>query len=336
MTSTPLRWLVLLPTLGSACTRHDPPGANGGELAPSAATIGAPAASSPTASAPASTPSADAGTTALSHFVASRAKLVGHTSLVLKLENEARGKAVFRAAFRQGGRRYRGEIAAYRLGLALGLGARFAEAVPHGYGKEPLRALLSAADRASFDEQALVDADGNVRGALVRWIDGLSMPEFERDPWVARWKGWLEGDAAPAPNELALAGEFSTLIVFDYLTGNFDRWSGGNLGALGEGDTMTLRYIDNDGAFLNPMPRAPLAASKRRLLATRRFSRSFVTALRALGEQSDWMPLFGREGDQPLLDAAVAAGVRERAREALAHIDQRIASAGEVSTYAFP
>lgn len=316
----------------AACSRHEPPGS---PTEPDAATA-VPSATVGTAPAAVSAAAVPTASPTLTAFVPIRAKLVGHTSLVLKLEDQSRHKVVFRAAFREGGTRYRGEIAAYRLGLELGLGARFAEAVPHAFPKDTLRGLLSEADRAKLESDALIDEQGAIHGALVRWIDGLETPAFERDPWVSRWKGWIQGDASIEPENRTLAGEISTLVVFDYLTGNFDRWSGGNLGAVGPAEKMSLRYIDNDGAFLDPMPKGPLAASKQRLLASTRFSRSFVDALRTLAARPDWTSIFGQgEANRPLLPPAVVDGVRARALEALAHVDT-LAKTDAARTYALP
>lgn len=321
-------WLV-------ACTPQDPPGSRAEGSAPTPTSqSAAPAASLPAVANAAPVPST---ASSLGAFVAQKAKLVGHTSLVLKLEDPQRGKAVFRPAFRQGGARYRGEIAAYRLGLALSIGARFAEAIPHTLPKERVRSLLGEADRTRFDADAIVDDRGQVSGALVRWIDGLDVPAFEKEPWLGRWKAWLQTDAAPEPADARLASEFSTLVVFDYLTGNFDRWSGGNLGAVGQGPELSLRFIDNDGAFLEPMPKGPLAASKQRLVATRHFSRSFVARLRELLQQPTWDALFGLGADgAPLLPSTVVAGVRARAEEALSQVASITAQTGEAAALPFP
>ncbi len=268
-------------------------------------------------------PAAGAGVP-LSAFEATRAKLVGHTSLVLKLEDATKQKLVFRAAFREGGTRYRGEIAAYRLGARLGIGTLFAEAVPHAMREEKLRALLTDSERQKFAASVLVDPQGLVSGALVRWIDGLETPPFEREPWLARWKGWTQTGAEIPAAERALAAQFSTLVVFDYLSGNFDRWSGGNVGAVRQGESFELRFIDNDGAFLEPMPKAPLAASKQRLLATTRFDRDFVEKLQVLSEEPSWEAIFGVGVDgKPLLSRAVVDAVRARALEALEHVRTR-------------
>lgn len=309
---------ALLAALLCACTHADPPGPTPEAASSAAAAPALGSAAAPVASAvdPAAAPS-------LTAFVATRAKLVGHTSLVLKLEGDAKQRAIFRPAFHEGGTRYRGEIAAYRLGVRLGLGALFAEAVPHSMPKETARALLSVPDRAKFDADAIVEGN-QVHGALVRWIDGLEMPPFEKDPWVARWKGWIQTPVDIPAADRPLAAQFSTLVAFDYLTGNFDRWSGGNVGAVKRGESFDLRFIDNDGAFLDPMPKGPLAASRERLLATTRFDVGFVEKLRALTKESSWAGVFGSGVDgKPLLSATVADGVRTRAVFALDHIDKK-------------
>lgn len=246
-----------------------------------------------------------------------RAKLVGHTSLVVRLEYAEGARAIFRAAYGRGPGRYRGEIAAFRLGEALGLGDRFAPAIPTHFAKSALLERLGEGDRATFEQQCVTDPDGSVRGALVQWLPGLQTPAFEKEPWLSRWKGWLDGSRPATPEEAPLAAQFSDLVVFDYLTGNFDRWSGGNLGMVGS----ALRYIDNDGAFLEPMPLAPLAASRQRLLATTYFSSALLTRLRALAAR-DLAQVFGEEAPgRPLLPDSTVRGVQARMREVLARME---------------
>ena len=321
---------IALAILLVACSKADPQGT--APEPPPSAPVSLATASVASSGLPVAAPAPLAPATALTAFVATRAKLVGHTSLVIRLENEAKQRVIFRAAFREGGTRYRGEIAAYRLAKHLGLAALFAEATPHSMRADKLRELLPEGDRAKFVQSALVDEHGFVSGALVRWIDGLEMPAFEREPWLSKWKGWIQNGADVPAADRPLAAQFSTLVVFDYLTGNFDRWSGGNVGAVRRGDSLELRFIDNDGAFLDPMPKGPLAASKERLLASKRFARGFVEKLQALAEEPSWDAALGTGADgKPLLSHAVAEGVRARALEALKHVE----ASGD-SALAFP
>lgn len=315
-------WAAALFVAG--CTRGDPPGdTRTASSAPVSLADPAPVARSADAGVAPLAPSAVGLGIGAAPFTPVKAKAVGHTSLVFKLENADGQKAIFRAAFKRGPSRYRGEIAAYRLARALGIAERIAFAAPHSLSLTSLRGLLGPTDLEQLQEQALAEGD-RLDGALVRWLVDLQTPPFERDPWVARWKAWLDGSQAPSEGERELAAQFSDLMIFDYLTGNFDRWSGGNLGAVaGQGGALTLRYIDNDGAFLEPMPQKPLAASRERLWNTRRFSSSFVGKLRALVAQPDLHEVFGDEAPgRPLLRDGVLRGVHERAREVLARIDE--------------
>ena len=86
--------------------------------------------------------------------------------------------------------------------------------------------------------------------------------------------------ASVPDDQRALAGTVSTLVAFDYVTGNWDRWSGGNVAQ--DGATGNVLYVDNDGAFYESPPADALAHQLALLQRVRRFSKSFVDALRAL------------------------------------------------------
>src|ERR1700743_669270 len=58
------------------------------------------------------------------------------------------------------------------------------------------------------------------------------------------------------------ASEISAMCVFDALPGNWDRWSGANIGI---DATKHLLFIDNDGAFYDPVPQGPYRAQLDRL-----------------------------------------------------------------------
>ncbi len=260
------------------------------------------------------------------------AKPIGHTSVVFKLRFKSGKTAAFKPTSRRGGGRYRGEVAARRLAQALGIADRVPPAhvvlLPGG----ALRAALGEAAKL-YDDEVLADKAGNVQGALIPWIDKLTFPPFERDPWVARWKGWLGAGDLPKGPDAALAASFSTLVMFDYLTANFDRFSGGNIGQTDQG----ILFIDNDGAFLPAIHPEAQKKNEERLLATRRFSRSFVSHLRELRDfPLGLAAVFGldREG-APLLAPQVVEGVRARLDKVLAHVDQARTAADSVDVEPF-
>lgn len=259
-----------------------------------------------------------------------RARSVGHTSYALKVTLDSGSVALFKPRSRLplGDRRYRGEIAAYRLAVALGLD-NVRRAVPRSFEASELRSVADG-----FDDKALVDADGRVRGALVPWLDTYRVLPLETPTWRARWEPWvLDARATVPPDERKRAGSIATMIVFDYLTANWDRWSGGNVAE--DSATGQVLYVDNDGAFYNPPDAASLKQQLALVRRITRFSRRFVAALRAL----DVSKLASAMGDEvpgtPLLPQRVLDGVDVRRRAVLEAVDARVGDAGEAGALAF-
>jgi hypothetical protein len=228
-----------------------------------------------------------------------------------------------------GDRRYKGEIAAYRLAVALGLD-NVPRALPRAFDAVELRAFLGAA----LDREAIVDADGRVRGALMPWIEGYRVLPLEEAGQRARWEPWVFDSRAAVPQEArALASAVSTMIAFDYLTSNWDRWSGGNVAEEGAGGRVL--FVDNDGAFYE-WPAAPaLARQRQQLERVARFSRRFVAGLRGLDEPKLRAALGEEEPGTPLVSNRALAGVWERRAIVLSIIDARVGDGGEGAALPF-
>ncbi|HEY8090856.1 MAG TPA: hypothetical protein VIF09_23505, partial [Polyangiaceae bacterium] len=253
---------------------------------------------------------------------------IGHTSYVLKLRLSDGTKAAFkpRSKLPLGEHRYRGEIAAYRLAKALGL-----DSVPPAFARAFDAATLRSLE-PSVAERALVDDDGRVRGAFIPWIERYEVLPLEDSRWRERWEPWLfDARSAIPEDQRALASAVSTMLVFDYVTANWDRWSGGNVAR--DGATGKLLFVDNDGAFYEWPAPAALAKQLGVVARIARFSRRFVGALRSLDEGA----IRGAIGDEspgvPLLPPRAVAGVDARRRTALDLIDSRLGDAG--ASYAF-
>ena len=244
-----------------------------------------------------------------------RAKSIGHTSVVFKITFAGGNEAAFKPESHRGKTRYRGEIAAYRLGQSLGL-PNVPAALFRRFRATELRSVLPGESADLFDREVVVDADGGIKGAIIPWIKGL---EFLP----------LSASSALLEKDPALAAQISTLIVFDVVTGNWDRWSGGNVGF--DRSANRVLFIDNDGAFFDPIPAGPGEANVALLRKTEHFSRSFVTRLRALTFTALAAAIGEEAPGVPLLSAHVLEEAEKRRKNAVSIIDAKIAAHGEAS-----
>jgi Golgi casein kinase Fam20 len=127
-----------------------------------------------------------------------------------------------------------------------------------------------------------------------------------------------------------LAASISTMLAFDYITANWDRWSGANVARSGEDGP--LLFVDNDGAFYEHPDRSQLATQLARLRQVVRFSKSFVSALRRL-DGANLRATFGEESPgTPLLSDHVIADVESRMNVVLEVVDARIGRSGNAET----
>jgi hypothetical protein len=253
-------------------------------------------------------------------------KSIGHTSVVFKLELTSGKKAVFKPSSRRGPLRYKGEIAARRLATALGL-----TNVPPAYFRALEAKTLSGAPGS---EEMIVSGTGLVKGALMPWIDHLEFIALEQVPLSAAWKQWLKKSETIPADQRDLARQVSTMVAFDFITGNWDRFSGGNVGI--DRASGTLLYIDNDGAFFDVPPNEGLLRNKKLLDGIDRFSRSFITKARAADDETLTRALGEETPGAPLLSAKALAGVTQRRKALLEIIDAKLTANGDDETYTFP
>ena len=258
-------------------------------------------------------------------------KSIGHTSVVFRLDFDKPLRAAYKPESKRGHKRYRGEVAAFRLARVFHL-PNVPPATVRIFDKGVLRAALGPDAQKLFDDE-VIDHDGKVHGALMPWIDKLEFVPLESTSERAKWKHELESGGDIAETDRSMAGQISTLIVFDALTGNWDRWSGGQIGI--DRASSTLLFVDNDAAFFEPIPPA-FSAQWALVRSVDRFSRSFVARLRSM----DGLTLadaFGEEEPgKPLLPARVVADADQRRKDLLAIIDQKIAALGESAVLYFP
>jgi len=275
---------------------------------------------------------------ALSQSELSALRPVGSTSTVFRSQLDAPFRAAFKAATQRRPLGPVAEVAAYRLARCLGLD----NVPPAVLRRVPVSVLQQQLD-AEFVRQwpriaprLLTEHDGSVEGAAIFWIEGLRKLDLA-SPSVRAGTQRVLSLSEPLPDPPPpLAAGLSSLLAFDYLIGNWDRWSGGNVKGDATGQILYAR--DQDAAFggrlSEPLQRRLLDP----VLATERFSRQFVQRLRAL-TRSAYHSELARDAvfaERPRLDERSLARLFDRRATLLSHVNALIEERGEQRVLAFP
>jgi Golgi casein kinase, C-terminal, Fam20 len=266
-------------------------------------------------------------------------KPIGTSSVVFKVDLDGAIDAAFRPENRLNPRGHLAELSAFRVGQLLGL-HNVAPAVARSFPLADVEKLLlsSYRDRWPGLRDALLVREGNlVSGVCVYWITDLQELGIDTPEGVKRWARWLAQDGAlpDSPGTLALARQISDMLVFDYLIGNFDRFSGAN--AQGNAAEGRLYLRDHNMAFFEPLRPQHHHRVLARLKRVQRFSRRLVELLRGLTEQrltdalrNDEDPVRG-----PLLTKGQMASLLDRKRAILSYVSALIERHGEHNVLTF-
>lgn len=258
----------------------------------------------------------------------------GGSSLSFRLDFADGSRAAFKPAQTNLQTIPRKEVAAYRICRLLGI-VGVPPAIPRAVTRDELLSHLHPESVASLPRiraETLFTPQGKTLGAASYWIPEIRDVGLDTPEGMRKAGAWMKVGAALDPADEALAAQFSNLIVFDFLTANPDRFSGGNIKGSPEGDR--IYFMDNTMAFFL----APDGAPKTRLWLeqTERFSRALVAALPRLSE-SRLAHLLGPdvEGQEILTSSEIRAVVARR--EAVQHrVEGLIATHGEANVLVFP
>jgi hypothetical protein len=261
-------------------------------------------------------------------------KPVGHTSVVLRMRTVARVTAALRVRSRHIQDGYQYEIAAYRISRLLGLD----NVPPAVYRRVTWKEIRQRFYEGMLDRRGAIrravlwDADGSAPGAAVYWVKGMRSIGLEKQ---ARWQSWLQDGEIPE-GKAALARDLSTMVVFDFVVGNWDRFSGGNLPTDASRKRALLR--DNDRSFSTPLLERRYDKLLAGLTRTERFSRDLVRRLASLDQESIQAELArdpSHDAD-PLLNRSQIADVLDRRATALSYVAALIEERGEDDVLFFP
>ena len=261
-------------------------------------------------------------------------KPVGRTSVLFRMRTESRVTAGYKVKSRVMEHGYQSEIATYRVSRLLLL-----DNVPPTIFRRATRREIKARfhkdklDRWSSVRRSISwEDDGTVVGAASYWIKGARRGLEDQK---STWQTWLRIEGTIPPRKTKLARDLSTMTLFDFLVGNWDRYSGGNLLMEAEGTRAFL--VDNDRAFsgMNEKLYERLLGD---LTRTERFSKGVVDQLVVLDRNAIQQEL-GQDPShrsEPLVTDAQITALLDRRATILSYITALVEEHGDKQVLFFP
>ncbi len=262
---------------------------------------------------------------------------VGHTSIVFHAELREHEDAALKPDTHRHPGGYRAEIAAYRLAQLLAI-----DNVPPAarimIERDQLREKLVT--RSGEDAREI---EGSIRwlehdphdiapAAAVLWIPNLTSIGLDTQRGIETWAQWLAQEQKVEEDDRALAKDISNMVLFDYLIGNWDRFSGGNVQVNEEKKRLIIR--DHNLAFKSPLPQRLHAKMLRPLFRAERFSRTSIMKLKQLDRPSLDKAVV-EVGERSLLSDQQRADIMDRRAAILSRVTALVELYGENSVLAF-
>jgi hypothetical protein len=230
----------------------------------------------------------------------------------------------------------RKEVAAYRLGKLLGL-HQIAPSLMRPFSREEVLGKLASDSewtRARIESETIFDSAeprGRTLGALMYWIPTVVDLRLDTADGIERWADWLSQGTAIPQDKVELLAQLSTLLLFDLIQNNSDRFSGGNL--LGSPDGHALYFMDNAFGFqVDPDGHQRCWSYLKR---AQKFSRSFFVALHDLDKPRLAAAVAG-EPSGPLLSSEEIDALLQRRDRALRYLRGLFTEFGEDKVLVFP
>lgn len=249
---------------------------------------------------------------------------VGNTSVNLRCDLEGDIDGGYKPSEARHVHHWRAEIAAFRVNQLLGL-----ERVPPAlFRRVPMSQIPGGAGLG------LRLVAGVSRGAMIYWVPVLHRSGIFSGSELTRWTNLLQVGTPLSEADRTRAEDISTLVVFDYLIGNWDRWHGTNTLTDGRGRMV---YRDNNGGFLDPLPAARHEMILAFLQRVQRFSRTVIDRARALtliDLQRAIAP--DADGPEPLLSESQLRGVLRRRDTLVQYVDALVSIHGAEEVFYFP
>jgi len=264
-------------------------------------------------------------------------KPVGSTSTVFRTRlSAAPGEAAFKAATRDRPLGPLAEIGSAAVARCLGIDT-VPPAVARSVPLDFLQKKLEAGDWAEIGPRLLPTKNGRVPGALIYWIPDLGDAGLNKAEGLARAREWLRVGGKLPDADTSLARSVSVMLGFDYIIGNFDRWSGSN--TKGNTAKTTVYVRDHDLALpakLNESLHKRLASQ---MTLAERVSRGLYASAQGLSRECIEREVARAypEGAtaQEQLTPKMLEGIFDRRDGFLSHVDSLRAQHGEEAVLFF-
>ncbi len=223
---------------------------------------------------------------------------------------------------------WRNDVMAWEASRLLG----FWERVPPATGRLIPLALLPS--KPGDDLKPDPQHKDMVWGSAIYWMPVLERSHLAGEAGMKRWDGWLSQAVKPTVEWSAEAEQTSTLIVFDYLQGNIDRFD--HPSNIQVDEHGVLVYRDNNEAWMSGGMKS-LNVNKELLKMVQRFSRRTFEGLK----QADSAALAAavapwESAGKPLIDPTHLEQYERRRRFVIGYIEGLISRYGEAKVLLWP
>lgn len=256
-----------------------------------------------------------------------RVRQVGTSSVTLRIDLPGSISAAFKPRTDSHPSGWQAEVAAYRVARGLGMN-NVPPAIVRRIPRPTLQARFDGeeAEWESIRQEIRWDGAGTTRGAMIYWIPRMRRSDLDTNGGVDAVASWLQV-GAPLPED-GRAPDLAAMLAFDYLIGNWDRFSGGNVSQNDDADRLFVR--DHNITFNTPLNDGRYERVRGGLERVTRFPRGFVERLQALDEDA-LRAAIGQDPEneiRPILDDEEIAEVLMRRRALLSYIGAQIALHG--------
>jgi hypothetical protein len=263
----------------------------------------------------------------------------GGSSLSLRLDFASGARAAFKPMQIHPQSDPRREIAAYRIDRLLGIG-HVPPARSAAFAIDDVIAAADPANRsvtASRIEQEAIPRDGKLYGELSWWIPEIKRVRIggryvDEPDGEALWAEYLQAGAAIPAELRPMLAQLASVIVFDVVIDNSDRWSGNN--TQGSPDDRVLYFMDNTLAFSQYT--IGHTANLSRLYRIQVFPRGLIGRLRRISAEAVAAALGRDDVLGALLSEGEIRAIVSRRDHLVEYVDRLIADLGEDAVLALP